>query len=143
MGVALIIAELKTNIGVLAVAGAICIIIGALFMFPSPQWLLNPEIARQIQQILVISAVLVATFFAFVVYKVAETKMLKAKTGAEALIGAEGIAVTDLDPNGEVRVLGEYWRAKTAEKAIKKGERIVVINKEGLVLIVKAVDEKT
>ena len=143
LGVALIIAELKTNIGVLAVTGAICIIIGALFMFPSPQWLLNPEIARQIQQILVISAVLVATFFAFVVYKVAETRMLKAKTGAEALIGAEGIAVTDLDPNGEVRVLGEYWRAKTAEKAIRKGERIVVINKEGLVLIVKAVDEKT
>ena len=142
LGVALIIAELKTNIGVLAVAGAICIIIGTLFMFPSPQWLLDPEIARQIQEILVISAVLVATFFAFVVYKVAETRMLKAKTGAEALIGAEGTAVTDLDPNGEVRVLGEYWRAKTAERAIRKGERIVVINKEGLVLIVKAADEK-
>jgi len=138
----LIIAELKTNIGVLAITGAICIIIGALFMFPSPQWLLNPEIASQIQEVLVISAVLAAALFAFVVYKVAETKMLKAKTGAEALIGAEGVAITDLDPNGEVRVLGEYWRAKTAEKTIKKGEKVVVVGKEGLVLIVKASDEK-
>lgn len=142
LGAALIIAELKTNIGVLAITGAICIIIGALFMFPSPQWLLNPEIARQIQEVLVISAVLAAALFAFVVYKVAETKMLKAKTGAEALIGAEGVAITDLDPNGEVRVLGEYWRAKTAEKTIKKGEKVVVVGKEGLVLIVKASDEK-
>ena len=111
-------------------------------MFPSPQWLLNPEIARQIQEVLVISAVLAAALFAFVVYKVAETKMLKAKTGAEALIGAEGVAITDLDPNGEVRVLGEYWRAKTAKKTIKKGEKVVVVGKEGLVLIVKASDEK-
>ena len=142
LGIALIIAELKTNIGVLAISGAICIIIGSLFMFPSPQWMLNPEIARQIQEILVVSAVLAAAFFAFVVYKVAETKMLKARTGAEALIGAKGVAVTDLSPNGEVRVLGEYWRAKTAEKTIKKGEKIEVVGKEGLVLIVRTVDEK-
>ena len=142
LGVALLIAELKTNIGVLAVTGAICIIIGSLFMFPSPQWLLNPEIARQIQETLVVAAILSSIVFALLVYKLAETKMLKAKTGAEALIGAKGIAATDLAPQGEIRVLGEYWRAKTHEKPIKKGEKVEVIGKEGLILIVKPADEK-
>ena len=142
LGVALIIAEIKTNIGILAIGGAICIIIGSLFVFPSPQWMLNSETVKQIQEVLVISAVLAAAFFIFVVYKIAETKMLKAKTGVEALLKARGVAVTDLDPNGEVRILGEYWRAKAVDRTIKKGETIEVVGKEGLVLIVKAVNEK-
>jgi membrane-bound ClpP family serine protease len=37
LGAILIIAELKTHIGVLALSGAICMVIASLLLFPSPQ----------------------------------------------------------------------------------------------------------
>ena len=45
--------------------------------------------------------------------------------GAEALVGSFGVAVTDCDPAGQVRVAGELWRARCAE-SVRAGESVVV-----------------
>lgn len=142
LGVTLLVAELKTSIGILAVSGGICIIIGTLFLFSSPQWILYQHVARQIQEILFIVAIISTVFFEFLVFKLAKTRLLKVRTGAEALVRAKGVAITDLYPQGEIRVLGEYWRARAEEELIMKGEQVEVVSKEGLILIVKALDEK-
>ncbi|MFX0097795.1 MAG: nodulation protein NfeD, partial [Candidatus Hodarchaeota archaeon] len=142
LGVTLLVAELKTGIGILAVSGGISIIIGTLFLFSSPQWILYQHTAKQIREILFIVAIASTIFFEFLVFKLAKTRILRVRTGAEALVKAKGVAITDLYPQGEIRVLGEYWRARTEEKSIMKGDQVEVVSKEGLVLIVKALDEK-
>lgn len=143
LGVSLIIAELKTGVGMLALGGALCIVMGSLMLFPSPKWLMYTGMIREIQTGLVTVAVAAAVAFAFIVYKVAQTKKVKVKTGAETLIGAVGYAVTDLKPKGHIRVLGEFWQARCLNGEIMKGEEVKVLGIEGLTLLVKRVEEKT
>jgi membrane-bound serine protease (ClpP class) len=142
IGVVLIIAELKTHIGVLALGGAICIVIASLLLFPSPQWLIYYGVIQQIQEVLLIAAIAMASLFSFIIYKAAKARLSKVKTGKEALIGARGIAVSDLKPKGEIRVVGEFWQAKAKDEWIKKGEKVEVIDIEGLFLVVKAIKRK-
>jgi membrane-bound serine protease (ClpP class) len=65
----------------------------------------------------------------------------KAKlTGPEAIIGKEGMAITDLKPDGEVRVIGFVWRATSASGDIQKGECVRVKSLQDLVLVVEKTD---
>lgn len=141
IGTFLIIAELKTHIGLLAISGTVCLVFGSLLLFPSPQWLLYYEVSEQIRNVLLGVSLCVALFFTFLAYKVAKARRLKVVTGAEALIGASGFAVTELKPKGEVRVLGEFWQAKT-EESICKGEKVEVVGRNGMFLIVRSNKEK-
>jgi membrane-bound serine protease (ClpP class) len=142
LGIVFIVAELKTHIGVLALSGAICMIVASLLLFPSPQWLIYSGVIQQIQAVLVIATVAMASIFSFIVYKAAKARLSKVRTGKEALIGARGIAVSDLKPNGEIRVVGEFWQAKAKDDWIKKGEEVEVIDMEGLFLVVRLVEKK-
>jgi membrane-bound serine protease (ClpP class) len=142
LGAVLIVAELKTHIGVLALSGAICIVIASLLLFPSPQWLIYYGVIQQIQEALVVAAAAMASLFSFIVYKAAKARLSKVKTGKEALIGARGIAVSDLKPKGEIRVVGEFWQAEAKDVWIKKGEEVEVIGMEGLFLVVELAKKK-
>jgi membrane-bound ClpP family serine protease len=64
------------------------------------------------------------------------------KTGKEALIGAKGIATTDLKPNGTVRVSGEFWEATVKAGEINSGQAIEVVDMEGMFLVVKPDEQK-
>jgi membrane protein implicated in regulation of membrane protease activity len=65
------------------------------------------------------------------------SKRRKPAIGAEALVGDEGIAVTDCRPRGRVRVAGELWRATCPEGA-SAGDEVVVERVEGdLTLLVR------
>ncbi len=64
------------------------------------------------------------------------------KTGKEALIGSIGIVTTDLKPQGEVRVLGEFWQAVTKDAEIARGTPVEVICLDGMILVVKPAKEK-
>jgi membrane protein implicated in regulation of membrane protease activity len=56
--------------------------------------------------------------------------------GAEALVGAEGVATSDCRPQGQVRVRGELWRAVCLDGA-DAGDTIVVAGISGLTLQVR------
>jgi len=56
--------------------------------------------------------------------------------GAEALIGVEGVALTDCRPSGRVRVRGESWRALCPE-GVDAGEPVVVLAVADLTLEVR------
>jgi membrane-bound serine protease (ClpP class) len=62
-------------------------------------------------------------------------------TGPESLIGKNGVAVSDLNPKGEVRVEGVIWRAESLSGDIVKGERVTVKTLRGLVVTVEKVQE--
>jgi membrane-bound serine protease (ClpP class) len=57
-------------------------------------------------------------------------------SGREALVGAVGVAKTDLDPQGTVLVAGEDWTAE-AEGPVRAGERVRVVTVKGLRLQVR------
>jgi membrane-bound serine protease (ClpP class) len=62
-------------------------------------------------------------------------------TGAERLVGETGVAGTGLAPEGQVRVRGELWRARSSDGAeVPAGTSVVVERAEGLTLFVRIRD---
>jgi membrane-bound serine protease (ClpP class) len=57
-------------------------------------------------------------------------------TGSQGLAGEEGVAVTDLRPEGQVKVRGEIWNAVTSGEGIPRGDAVVVERSRDLRLIV-------
>ena len=64
------------------------------------------------------------------------SRRLRPLVGAEALVDAEGVALSDCRPSGRVRVRGESWRALCRD-GVDKGERVVVLAVSGLTLEVR------
>lgn len=60
------------------------------------------------------------------------------QVGKEALIGKTGVAYTDMDFNGIIRIDNELWKVETVTP-IKKGEEVKVIDMNGLFLVVEPV----
>lgn len=134
-GVILFIAEIKVmSHGMLTVGGVISLIMGSLLLFDTPE----PALRLSLQ--VLIPAVLVASgFFIVVIWLAVKAQLRKHFTGAEAMIGSEAEVVKDItDEEGEVFLLGEYWKA-TSEKPIKKGAKVKVIKVEGLSLTVEEI----
>lgn len=52
-------------------------------------------------------------------------------TGPEALIGAKGVVVSDLDPTGQVKTRGQIWRARAPDR-LPIGTRVEVVGVDGL-----------
>jgi len=64
------------------------------------------------------------------------SRRLRPRVGAEALVDAEGVALSDCRPSGRVRVRGENWRALCRE-GVDKGDAVVVLGISGLTLEVR------
>ncbi len=63
------------------------------------------------------------------------------EVGPRGIVGAEGVAVTDLDPEGIVRVRGENWSATSMNRPARAGDRVQVIETSGVRLGVWSEDE--
>jgi membrane-bound serine protease (ClpP class) len=84
-------------------------------------------------------ALVLAGFLLFDVFEVwiwLRWRKTRALTGAEGIVGAIGEAVTDLSPDGQVRVKGQIWKA-TSPYGVAVGERVEVVAMDGLRLEVK------
>ena len=64
----------------------------------------------------------------------------KVQTGVENLVGATGEVTERLAPSGQIRVLGELWRARSSTE-VPVGSRVRVVALDGLTVEVEAVDE--
>jgi len=59
----------------------------------------------------------------------------RARVGVEMLVGRTAVALGLLSPGGQVRIDGEIWEARS-ERAVARGDEVVVRGVEGLVLVV-------
>ena len=75
-----------------------------------------------------------------IAYPVLRAHLGPVVTGREALVGAAGQAVSDLDPNGLVKIRGELWVAE-ASASIGRGSRVEVLDVRGAKLRVREQDE--
>ena len=66
----------------------------------------------------------------------------KKTTGAEGMIGLRGKVIEPLRPAGVIKVGGEYWTAKATGTNIGPGEEVEVMAVNGLVLTVKASNDR-
>jgi membrane protein implicated in regulation of membrane protease activity len=62
----------------------------------------------------------------------------KASVGLESMVGKRGVVVSDLWPEGQIKIAGERWRAR-CEGGCERGADVVVRSVEGLTLFVEPV----
>jgi membrane-bound serine protease (ClpP class) len=120
----------------------VCLVIAGLLLCSAFQGVSYYGVNPQALLALAIVTLIIAVIIIWMIYKAAQAKLSKIKTGEEALIGSVGVAVTDLNPKGEIRVLGEFWQATAKEGGIKSGEKVKVVGMEGMFLSVIPVKEK-
>lgn len=139
LGAALLFAELflTPGFGVMGATGIAMISIGiALMPFGGRGWVVSEEYTRRFLYLAGGVAAVLGGFTAIAVYKVLEAKRKRPVLGG--FEGRRGRAVDDLAPGrrGFVLVEGEYWMAE-AQEEIRAGEEIVVVGKQGPVLVVR------
>jgi membrane-bound serine protease (ClpP class) len=139
VGVALLVAEgYVAAHGVAGVGGAACVVLGTLFFVDrsSADYRFDPETFTLSPWVVWPTPIALALLLGFMAWKVAGARRRPLQLGAEALVGAEGVALADVGPlGGEAFVHGEYWQARSAA-LIPKGSPVRVVAVEGLTVTV-------
>jgi membrane-bound serine protease (ClpP class) len=120
--------------GVLAVAGIVCLTFGTLTLIaaPIPELRVNPWVAVGV-------SLGFGSITVFLVRLAMKARRLKAKLGADALVGSEASAMEALSPEGHVLVEGEIWEA-VASEPVAAGAKLRVVGHEQYVLRVAPAD---
>jgi membrane-bound serine protease (ClpP class) len=134
LGIGLMVAEAHIgSFGVIGIGGIVAFLIGAIMMFPSgtPGFELSPVVITG-------AGILTAGLLLLVLSMLLRSRKFAIVTGMEALLGAEGEAVSWQGQEGRVRIRGEIWRARAAVP-LQPGTRVRVVDRDGLVLLVDSV----
>jgi membrane-bound serine protease (ClpP class) len=132
LGIGLMVAEAHIGaFGLLGVGGIIAFLIGSIMMFPTdvPGFELSPAVIAG-------AAIASAALFLLAIALLLRSRRRAVITGKEALLGAEGEAVSWDGLEGRIRVSGEIWRARAASP-LASGTRVKVVGRDGLVLVVE------
>jgi membrane-bound serine protease (ClpP class) len=126
------ILEIKvTSYGGLAVAGVICLVLGSLMLFNTPE----PALRVSLELIAMLTAFAVLVV-GFLVWMSLLARRLPVRTGMEGLIQETGVARSELAPRGKVFVHGELWDAE-ADEAIAAGQEVEIVAVKRLLLTVR------
>ncbi len=134
--VILFLLEIKIpSYGLLTIGGVISLIMGSVMLFESPLPFLR--VSWQVITFVVILSVL---FFVFAIGMAIRAHRKKPTTGDVGLIGEVGEVFKALNPEGTVKVHGEFWKA-VSDEPCRKGQKIEVIDidRDNLILKVKPV----
>lgn len=118
--------------GVLGIGGAAALIAGGLLLFDT-----SASFLKVSWPVVIAAGIIALAFFVFVIQAVARARRRPVATGVETLVGATGVAISPLSPQGQVRLRGETWKARSDSEDLLKDERIEVLRTEGLTLIVR------
>lgn len=134
LAVVFFILEIKVvSYGMLSVAGIVCLVLGTLMLFRTPDLSGSLALSVWIPTVLTVSA-----FFAGVAALAFRAQRSRPQTGVEALEGQVGEVIQPICPEGKVFVSGELWNAFSDED-IPAGEKIVVVSVVNLKLKVKRI----
>ena len=135
--VILFILEIKiVSHGILMIGGVISLILGSIMLIDvKSMW---GVLTISWEAITMMVAITILFFFVIIGLGI-RAQRKKPSTGEEGIVGELGKAISDLNPNGLVRVHGEIWDAETSDEKIETGSRIVVEQVNKLKLKVKKV----
>lgn len=132
-----------TSMGLLSVAGAAALVLGAILLFEAPSGAEDlPGLAIAVSPTVYGTVALASLLVVLpVALLVARAQLRPSLSGRDALIGLEGEALTDVDTqHGKVFVRGEYWDAH-ATACIARGTPVRVTAVNGLLLQVIPIGE--
>lgn len=123
LGIAFFVAEIFiVSFGVLSVIGVASFVLGAILLFDTG----TPDEIRVSWSVIIPTVLTITAVMLLLGFLVLKTMIFKKPvSGEEGLVGEEGVAVTDLSPEGKIFFHGEYWNAVSDEN-ISEGEKIVI-----------------
>jgi membrane-bound serine protease (ClpP class) len=134
-GLVLLIAEIKVvSHGILTIGAVISMVLGSVMLYDAP------ETGLRISWYVIIPTVgTTAGLFAFALSFGVRALYRRPTTGSQGMVGEIGVAKSPLNPEGQVLVQGELWRAVAQDGPVAVGERVQVTAVNGLTLtVVKA-----
>jgi membrane-bound ClpP family serine protease len=121
----------------------VLIAVGAVFIYIALAGITFYGLAVPDKEALAAILFAIAVIMTLIFYAGFRAQSTKVKTGKEALMGAKGVATTDLKPKGVVRVMREFWQATVPKGAsVTAGEEVEVTGMDGMTLVVKAAEQK-
>jgi len=136
LAVVLFILELKfTSYGLLTAGGIISFVVGSMILFD------NPLPGFSVPWPTIIGVGLFVLGFVFILIRLALLAHKgKVVTGSEGMIGEKGTVIRDFEGRGQIQIHGEIWSVRS-DVPLHKDDRVVVEKIDGMVLIVKKIDE--
>jgi membrane-bound serine protease (ClpP class) len=135
LAVIMFIADIKVpGHGVLTFGGVVSFVFGAILLTQRQAPFLRISL-----QLIIGVALALAAFFLFAVGAGVRAQGAPVRSGSEGLVGAVGVARTNLEPEGMVFVRGEIWSARAEEGMIPEGQRVQVVGRDGLRVRVRPV----
>jgi len=132
----LFVAEIKVQAhGLLTAGGVAALVIGLIVVFP-PFRPTFPGVRQSVEPLLVVFVVGLTAIFFGVALRTA-LRPLPIASGASLLLGAVGVAKTDVAPRGIAHVAGEDWTVVSEGGDIPKGGAVRVKRVDSVRLIVE------
>jgi membrane-bound serine protease (ClpP class) len=133
LAIILFILEIKIqSYGALTIGGVVSLLLGSLMLFRSS---VDPYL-RISWGVLLTMVGLSVVFFTTVVTLAVRSQLRRPVTGAEGMIGETGEAKEDFAGDGKVFVHGEWWNARCGVP-LKKGDKVIVVGRDGMTLLVE------
>jgi len=133
--VILFIAEIKViSHGLLTIGGVISLILGSIMLIDTESTL---EVIKISWQVILVIVILTVAFFIFAIGFGIKAQSRKPTTGIEGIIGEIGETISNLEPDGQIRVHGELWNAESLDGSISKGTKVKVTQVLNLKLMVR------
>ena len=138
-GIILFLLEIKiVSHGMLAIGGAVSLFLGSIMLIKTSSML---EFAEISWTVIIITVAASTFFFVFLLGLGLKVQRKKPTTGMEGLIGEIGTALSQLNPEGTIRIHGELWQAESISGTINKDERIRVVEIQNLKLRVEQIKQ--
>ena len=137
--VILFILEIKiVSHGILTIGGIIALLLGSIMLIDTDSFTQAMHISIEL---IILIVGLTAAFFLFALTFGIRAQQKKVATGHEGIIGERGIALSVLNPAGQVSVHGEIWNAESAEGKVENSDRVIIVDIDNLTLKVKKYHE--
>jgi membrane-bound serine protease (ClpP class) len=129
-GVALLIAEIKiASHGVLTIGGVISMVLGSFMLYEAP------EAGFRVSWAVILPTVGASAGLVIWAVSAGVRAMRRPPTtGVAGMIGQRAVVRAALDPEGQVQLDGEIWRAVAEDAPVPAGETVRVTGVDGLTL---------
>lgn len=125
------------GLGVFAVGGALALVLAGLFLFPEAS-----GVAIGLEVLLPVAAAVAVVAVGIGRFAVRSHKADEFAGQGGTMVGSTGTVRSSDGRTGQVFVSGAIWRARGAEGPLERGQRVRVVDMEGLELVVEPVEEQ-
>lgn len=134
-GIILYLLEIKIiSHGLLAIGGTVSVLLGSMFLFRATP--VESYISLSWAAIFAVTAVSVL-FFSFLVTMGIRAQRATKISGSNTMVGQTAVTLNTLDPEGQVKILGQIWKAASLAGKINENEKVIIKEVKELTLYVE------